>query len=68
MKMRQLAHEKKNRCFDLITFFETQKYFLKIRRMNFYEDELETSDDVVRGTNDDATVSRSYVFFFNSPH
>lgn len=26
--------------------------------MNFFEEERETSDDVVRGTNDDATVSR----------
>jgi hypothetical protein len=28
-------------------------------QMNFFGEEIETSDDVVRGTNDDATVSRS---------
>lgn len=31
---------------------------LFLHKMNFLDDEVKTSDDIVRGTNDDATVSR----------
>lgn len=36
---------------------ETTQLF-SLYKMNFFDEEIQTNDDIVRGTNDDATVSR----------